>query len=93
MRIIEKRQDRLGKPRLALASSAPGEAHKAIDVSTVRYRCVHQRKPRGYRLWYFAMPDGLTFSYIGSYSEAKRAAAAQACTKYRESNICIQLCA
>lgn len=93
MRIIEQRQDRPGRKILAMASTEPEGIHKDIDVSTVRYRCVHQRKPRGYRLWYFAMPDGLTFSYIGPYAEAKRAATAQACSRYKYKDISIQLCA
>lgn len=32
-----------------------------IEFSTSRYERLHGRKPRGYGLWYFRMPDGRTF--------------------------------
>lgn len=50
----------------------------SIDISTYRYEWAHRRKPRGYRLWYFRMPDGVTFSHAGTYSEARQAASAHA---------------
>ncbi len=49
-----------------------------VEISTARYERVHRRKPRGFTLWYFRMPDGWTFSQPGTYASAKRAAAAQA---------------
>jgi hypothetical protein len=39
---------------------------------------MHGRKPRGYSLWYFRMPDGVTFCQIGTFPQAKQAAAAHA---------------
>jgi len=49
-----------------------------VEISTARYERVHRRKPRGFTLWYFRMPDGWTFSQSGTYASAKRAAAAHA---------------
>ncbi len=49
-----------------------------VEISTARYERVHRRKPRGFTLWYFRMPDGWTFSQAGTYASAKRAAAAHA---------------
>ena len=64
-----------------------------LEISTIRYECAHRRKPRGYRLWYFQMPDGVTFYYSGTYSEARQAAAVHAQRHYRGVHVCIQLCA
>lgn len=64
-----------------------------LEISTFRYEWAHRRKPRGYRLWYFRMPDGLTFNYMGTYSEARQAAAAHAQRRFRGTQVCIQLCA
>lgn len=50
----------------------------AVEISTARYERVHRRKPRGFTLWYFRMPDGWTFSQAGTYAAAKRAATAHA---------------
>ncbi len=47
-----------------------------LFVSTITYEQRHGRKPRGYGLWYFRMPGGLTFSYPGGYQAAARAATA-----------------
>jgi len=49
-----------------------------VEFSTSRYEWVHGRKPRGYGLWYFRMPDGVTFSREGTFPQAKQAAAAHA---------------
>lgn len=49
-----------------------------VEISTTRYERIHRRKPRGFTLWYFRMPDGWTFSQTGTYESAKRAAAAHA---------------
>ena len=67
--------------------------HQELVINTIRYECAHRRKPRGYRLWYFRMPDGLTFYYSGTYSEARQAAAVHAHRHYRGIETCIQLCA
>lgn len=64
-----------------------------MRIVTTRYESAHRRKPRGYRLWYFQMPDGLTFSYAGSYSQAKQAATAHALRRHRQVYASIQLCA
>ncbi|MBK8908534.1 MAG: hypothetical protein IPM60_11710 [Rhodospirillales bacterium] len=45
-----------------------------IEFSIDRYVRAHNHKPRGYRLWYFWLPDDVTYSHAGTYSEAKRAA-------------------
>lgn len=45
-----------------------------IEFSIDRYVWAHHHKPRGYRLWYFRLPDDVTYSHAGTYSEAKRAA-------------------
>jgi len=47
-----------------------------LEVSTVTYEQRHGHKPRGYGLWYFRLPGGLTFSYPGGYRQAARAATA-----------------
>jgi hypothetical protein len=49
-----------------------------VEFSTSRYEWVHGRKPRGYSLWYFRMPDGFTFCQEGTFTQAKQAAAAHA---------------
>jgi hypothetical protein len=49
-----------------------------VEFSTSRYESMHGRKPRGYSLWYFRMPDGATFSQEGTFPQAKEAAAAHA---------------
>ncbi len=46
-----------------------------IEISTYRYEWAHRHKPRGYGLWYFELPGGVVFSYLGSFAEARRAAA------------------
>lgn len=46
-----------------------------VEFSTIRYEMVHGRKPRGYGLWYFLIPGGVTFSHQGTYPQAKQAAA------------------
>lgn len=47
-----------------------------LEVSTIAYEQRYGRKPRGYGLWYFRLPGGLTFTYPGRYQTAARAAAA-----------------
>jgi hypothetical protein len=47
-----------------------------LVVSTIAYERRYGRKPRGYGLWYFRLPGGLTFSYPGGYRAAVRAATA-----------------
>jgi hypothetical protein len=49
-----------------------------VEVSTSRYERLHGRKPRGYGLWYFRMPDGRTFVHSGCYYASCRAAKAHA---------------
>ena len=49
-----------------------------VEISTARYEYAHRRKPRGFGLWYFRMPDGLTFSFAGTYAQASREAARRA---------------
>lgn len=49
-----------------------------VAFSTSRYECMHGRKPRGYSLWYFRMPDGVTFCQEGTFAQAKQAAAVHA---------------
>jgi hypothetical protein len=36
-----------------------------IALSTLRYESVHGHKPRGYGLWYFALPGGVTLCHAG----------------------------
>lgn len=43
-----------------------------IALSTLRYEHVHGHKPRGYGLWYFALPGGVTFCHAGMYHVAVR---------------------
>lgn len=49
-----------------------------IELTTSRYERLHGRKPRGYGLWYFCMPDGRTFVHSGCYHVSRRAAIAHA---------------
>jgi hypothetical protein len=49
-----------------------------VEFSTSRYERVHGRKPRGYSLWYFRMPGGVTFYQEGTFPQAQQAAAAHA---------------
>jgi hypothetical protein len=49
-----------------------------VEISTSRYEQLHGRKPRGYGLWYFRLPDGRTFAHAGCYYASRRIAAAQA---------------
>jgi hypothetical protein len=49
-----------------------------IEFTTSRYERLHGRKPRGYGLWYFCMPDGRTFVHPGCYHISRRAALAHA---------------
>lgn len=44
-----------------------------VEFSTLRYEQVHGHKPRGYALWYFALPGDVTLSYPGTYPAALRA--------------------
>jgi hypothetical protein len=53
---------------MAHARSPGGDAKSVtIEFSTSRYERLHGRKPRGYGLWYFRMPDGRTFAHPGYY--------------------------
>jgi hypothetical protein len=63
-----------------------------VEFSTSRYEWVHRRKPRGYSLWYFRMPDGFTFSQEGTFPKAKQAAAAHARQRYGGGVVRIQVC-
>ena len=63
-----------------------------VEFITSRYEWVHRRKPRGYSLWYFRMPDGFTFSQEGTFPKAKQAAAAHARRRYGEGVVRIQVC-
>lgn len=49
-----------------------------IELTTSRYERLHGRKPRGYGLWYFSMPQGRTFVHSGCYHISRRAAIAHA---------------
>lgn len=63
-----------------------------VVVSTVGYEQLHGRKPRGYGLWYFRLPGGLTFSHPGTYGAALRVATVHA-RRIGESNLVrMQLC-
>lgn len=64
-----------------------------IKVSTRRYEQVYGRKPRGYGLWYFQLPDGGTFTHSGLYSDASRAARAHVRRLSALPMIYVQLCA
>lgn len=63
-----------------------------VEFITSRYEWVHRRKPRGYSLWYFRMPDGFTFSQEGMFPKAKQAAAAHARRRYAGGVVRIQVC-
>lgn len=63
-----------------------------VEISTGRYEQAHHRKPRGYRLWYFALPGDTTFCFTGTYGEARRAAAVAASRRYRHP-VTLQVCA
>jgi hypothetical protein len=49
-----------------------------VEFSTIRYQQVHGRKPRGYGLWYFSLPGGITLSHAGTYGAATRVIAVHA---------------
>ena len=49
-----------------------------ITVSTSRYTHTYGTQPNGFRLWYFMIPGGRTFSHSGDYNDAVRAATAHA---------------
>jgi hypothetical protein len=64
---------------MAHARSPGGDAKSVtIEFSTSRYERLHGRKPRGYGLWYFRMPDGRTFAHPGYYYVSRRAVKAHA---------------
>ena len=62
-----------------------------VEFSTSCYEWVHRRKPRGYSLWYFRMPDGFTFSQEGTFLQAKQAAAALARQRLTGNSVRIQV--
>jgi hypothetical protein len=64
-----------------------------IAVSTRRYEQVHGHKPRGYGLWYFALPGGVTFSHAGLYHVAVRSISRQAERTTSAPDLYIQVCA
>jgi hypothetical protein len=64
----------------------------SIEVATQQYERAHRRKPRGFRLWYFRMPDGMVFSYAGTFATAKQAARDHARRHYHNVRLAIQLC-
>ena len=63
-----------------------------VEFSTGCYEWVHRRKPRGYSLWYFRMPDGFTFSQEGTFPRARQAAAAHARQRFGGGVVRIQVC-
>lgn len=63
-----------------------------VVVSTVGYEQLHGRKPRGYGLWYFRLPGGLTFSLPGTYEVALRVATVHASRIDGSSLVRMQLC-
>ena len=63
-----------------------------IEFSTSRYERLHGRKPRGYGLWYFRMPDGRTFVHPGSYDVCRRAVEAQAQRIAADTVMRVQVC-
>ena len=63
-----------------------------VEFSTGCYESVHRRKPRGYSLWYFRMPDGFTFSQEGTFPKAKQAATAHARQRFGGGVVRIQVC-
>jgi hypothetical protein len=62
----------------ALQQEEEKKMNTEVEFSTSRYERMHGRKPRGYSLWYFRMPDGFTFCQEGTFPQAKQAAAAHA---------------
>lgn len=64
-----------------------------VEIITARYEWAHHRKPRGYGLWYFRMPDGRTLCVPGSYAQARRLAADRARRIVDEAPACVLLCA
>jgi len=45
------------------------------EIKTGKYYAVHCKTPRGWGYWWFGdLLENWTFSYTGSYAEAKRAA-------------------
>ena len=64
----------------------------SIEFSTSRYERLHGRKPRGYGLWYFRMPDGRTFVHPGSYYVCRRAVEAQAQRMAADTVMRVQVC-
>jgi hypothetical protein len=64
-----------------------------IEFSTSRYEQVYGRKPRGYGLWYFCLPGGVTLSQPGVYAEAARAVAARLSSTCTAGRVRIQVCA
>ena len=63
-----------------------------IEFSTSRYERLHGRKPRGYGLWYFRMPDGRTFVHPGSYYVCRRTVKAQAQRIATDTVMRVQVC-
>ena len=64
-----------------------------IALSTLRYEHVHGHKPRGYGLWYFALPGGVTFSHAGYYHVAVRSIRRQVERTASTPELYIQVCA
>lgn len=64
-----------------------------IALSTLRYEYVHGHKPRGYGLWYFALPGGVTVSHAGLYHVALRSISRQVVRKAYAPELHIQVCA
>ena len=63
-----------------------------VEIVTARYEWAHHRKPRGYGLWYFRMPDGSMFCVPGTYARARRVAADRARWLGRDGPACVLLC-
>lgn len=82
-----------GRRAVTVQTLSYGMQVMQMQIITTRYETIHRRKPRGYRLWYFQMPDGLTFSYAGTYARAKQAATVQAMRRCRHNQVAIQVCA
>ncbi len=64
-----------------------------VEFSTIRYQHIHGHKPRGFGLWYFFLPGGVTLSHRGTYGAATRAIAAQAQRVCAASILKVQVCA
>lgn len=64
-----------------------------VEFSTLRYEQVHGRKPRGYTLWYFTLPCGITLSHTGSYWDASRAIAKEVRRLRPSEHLRLQVCA